>query len=240
MAFGGQVWKAGKILVLVGALALTYVVTAGIAMRVALRAREVRVPALVGRTLQDATTALTAEGLSLRLEVSERRDANVPPGRILAQEPAAGSPSRRQRAVKVWVNAGIRASVAPRVVGDSVRGAEARLVREGFAPPVLTELRSAALPADVVVAQDPPPATPATTMHLLVNRGRDNLSYVMPPLLGLQGEPAAAVLRSSGFRVSVVDRPPAEGLPPGTVVRQAPDAGHQVRPGDAIALEVSR
>lgn len=240
MTVGGRLWTAGKLLVIVGGLAATYLVCAGIAMRVALRARDVRVPAVVGRSLEEATVSLRAEGLSLRLEVSDRRDTAVPAGRILAQEPAAGTPSRRQRTVKVWVNAGARAAVTPRLVGESLRGAEVRLAQDGLGPAMLTELRSAALPADVIVAQDPPPASPAGPMHLLVNRGREDLSYVMPPLLGLQGEVAASVLRASGFRVSLTPQTGADGVPQGTIVRQAPDAGHQVRPGDAIALEVSR
>ena len=44
-----RVWGLGKFLLLVGALAATFVVFAAAAMRVAIRAREVQVPILLGR-----------------------------------------------------------------------------------------------------------------------------------------------------------------------------------------------
>ncbi|MEY4094642.1 MAG: hypothetical protein RLZZ53_1841, partial [Acidobacteriota bacterium] len=58
-----RVWSFGKILVIAGALAATFFVFAGIAMRVAVRARQVTVPDLVGKSIADAT-ALTS-GLDL-------------------------------------------------------------------------------------------------------------------------------------------------------------------------------
>ena len=62
----------------------------------------------------------------------------------------------------------------------------------------------------------------------------------MPDLIGVNGERAADVLRARGFRVSITAQSAASGLPPGLVTRQAPPGGHQVHPGDAITLEVSR
>ena len=50
MALTTRVWSAGKLLVLAGALFLTYVLFAAVGMRVALKTREVVVPALTGST----------------------------------------------------------------------------------------------------------------------------------------------------------------------------------------------
>ena len=46
MALRTRVWSAGKLLLLGGALAATYVLFAAASMRLALRAREVQVPEL--------------------------------------------------------------------------------------------------------------------------------------------------------------------------------------------------
>ena len=62
----------------------------------------------------------------------------------------------------------------------------------------------------------------------------------MPNLIGVEGEAAADVLRSRGFRVSVVGDHPYPGISPGIVIDQAPGAGFQVTQADAISLEVSR
>ena len=77
-------------------------------------------------------------------------------------------------------------------------------------------------------------------MRLLVNRGERDRTYVMPDLIGVAAEAAAEVLRARGFRVTVVGDHPYPGLPAGTVLRQSPQAGFQIAPGEAISLEVSR
>jgi beta-lactam-binding protein with PASTA domain len=92
----------------------------------------------------------------------------------------------------------------------------------------------------VVVAQEPPANTAGTRVALLVNRGEQAITYVMPDLIGVNGERAAAVLREHGFRLAVVGSTPYPGVPPGIVVRQSPQAGFQIGPDEPISIEVSR
>ena len=113
MALTTRVWSAGKLLFLAGALFLTYVVFAAVGMRVALRTREVQVPALGGKTVNEATALLTEAGLQLKVEEGRRLDPKVPAGQIVAQEPVAGVSTRRERSVKVWVSGGPRSMVVP-------------------------------------------------------------------------------------------------------------------------------
>src|SRR5215213_8109670 len=100
MALTTRVWSAGKLLVLAGALLLTYVVSAAIGMRVALKTREVEVPTLSGKTVNEATAVLTETGLNLKGEEGRRLDPKVPAGQIVIQDPAAGVRTRRERSVK--------------------------------------------------------------------------------------------------------------------------------------------
>jgi eukaryotic-like serine/threonine-protein kinase len=229
MALPARVWTAGKVLLLVGALAATFVVFAVLAARVAVRARDVSVPDLVGHSLAEATAAATALELQLNVEETRRPDAQVPEGHVLGQEPPAGSSSRRQRSVRVWLSSGPRIARAPALVGESQRAAEIRIVQDGLQPgPV------------VVVAQDPSPGVQTTEVRLLVNRGEDRATYVMPDLIGVNGDRAADLLRGQGFRVSITAQAVSAGLPAGIVTRQSPAGGYQVHPGDVIGIEVSR
>jgi beta-lactam-binding protein with PASTA domain len=75
---------------------------------------------------------------------------------------------------------------------------------------------------------------------LLVNRGERGARYVMPDLIGVNGERAANALRARGFRATVVGEHPYPGVPPGIVLRQNPQAGFQIAPGEPISIEVSR
>ena len=240
MALTTRVWSAGKLLLLAGALVLTYGLFAAASMRVALKLREVEVPPLTGNTVNDASTILADYGLSLKVEEGRRVDAKVPAGQILAQEPPSGARTRRERSVRVWVSAGPRSSIVPQLVGESERTAQMRVQQEGFALKALAEIRSAEYPAGAVVAQNPPAKSKSEELSMLVNRGERGATYVMPDLIGVNGDRAADLLRAQGFRVTIVSQQSSPGIPPGVVIRQTPAGGYQVHPGDSISIEVSR
>jgi beta-lactam-binding protein with PASTA domain len=54
------------------------------------------------------------------------------------------------------------------------------------------------------------------------------------------GSRAVDLLRTRGFRVTIVGELPYPGVPAGIVLRQFPSAGFQIATGDPISLEVSR
>lgn len=235
-----RVWGAGKLVLLGLALIGTYLVFAFVAMRMALKASEVRVPDLTARTVNDASSALADLGLTLKVDDSRRLDPKVDADRIAQQEPAAGTTVRRQRGIKVWLSAGPNASTVPRLVGQPERSAELRLTQDGIAMAGLAEIRSSDYAEGAVIAQQPPPDSRATAVTLLVNRGERTSGYVMPDLIGVNGDRAAELLRARGFRVAVVSEHPYPGVPAGIVLRQSPQGGFQIAPGDAISLEVSQ
>ena len=240
MRLGTRVWGIGKFLLIVGALGLTFLIFFGLAMRIALRAREVEVPSLAGKTVNEATRMAAALGLGLRVDDNQRSDQKIPAGRVMQQDPTAGARARRQRTVRVWVSAGARATVIPPLIGQTDRTARLRLEQDGIEVVATTEVRSPDYPADAVVAQDPPAQARAPRVSLLVNRGEEAATYVMPDVIGTDGERAAAALRSRGFRVTITGSQPYPGVPAGTVVRQAPAGGFRVGGGEPISLEVSR
>lgn len=227
-------------LLLCGALALTYVLFAAAAMRIAIRSREVPVPGLTGKTVNEASVLLAETGLTLKVEEGRKVDPNVPAGQIMAQEPSAGDRTRRQRSVRVWISAGPRSTIVPSLVGESDRTAEMRVSQQGFTTGAIAEIRSADYPASAVVSQSPPPKSRSDSVSLLVNRGERGATYVMPDLIGVNGDRVADLLRVRGFRVAVVGDHPYPGVPSGIVLRQSPQAGFQIAPGEPISIEVSR
>lgn len=240
MALTTRVWSAGKLLVLGAALLATFVVFAVAAMRVAVRAREVAVPNLSGRPVNEASRILESYGLTLRVDENRRVDPKVPAGNIIQQDPPPGATTRRPRSVKVWVSLGSQAPVVPELVGQTERTAEMRLQQDGLTVARLAEVRSSDFPPGTVIAQTPSAGERAPGVALLVNRGERSASYVMPDLIGVDGERAAEYLRRRGFRVAVVGDHPYPGVPAGIVIRQTPAGGFQITPGEAISLEVSR
>jgi len=235
-----RVFGAGKILVLAAALVGTYVLCAGASMRLALRAREVEVPDLTNRTANEASAIAADLGLTLKVDEARRLDPKVAAGRVVAQEPAKGSTLRRQRSLKVWLSAGQRVNIIPALDGETERTAQLRLTQDGLELASVSEIRSPDYPMDVILAQEPPAKSAGVRVALLVNRGEQGITYVMPDLIGVNGDRAADVLRRRGFRVAVVGSNPYPGVAAGIVIHQTPQGGFRIAPGEPISLEVSR
>lgn len=232
--------KFGKAMVVLVALGVTFGLFAIAGMRFALETREVSVPDLSGLTPEEARTALAALDLEPRVEPLRRVHPTIEAGRVAEQDPDPALATRRGRSVKIWLSSGRTPGSVPALIGASERAARRRLEEAAFGLHGLSEIRSRRYPADAVVAQQPPPGSRGQAVRLLVNRGERGRTYVMPDLIGVAAEAAAEVLRTRGFRVTVVGDHPYPGLPAGTVLRQSPQAGFQIAPGEAISLEVSR
>ena len=235
-------WALGvaKLAILTGTLTATYGLFAFAGLQLALRTREVSVPNIGGLTPQEAQVVLADANLAMRVEPLRRIHQTVEAGRVAEQDPGPGLTTRRQRSVKIWLSSGHTPGSVPTLIGASERAARRRLKENSFALERLAEIQSRRYPTDAVVAQEPPPAGQGQAVSLLVNRGERGPTYVMPDLIGVDGMMAADILRARGFRVTVVGEHPYPGLPPDIVLRQSPQSGFQIAPGEPISLEVSR
>jgi len=130
--------------------------------------------------------------------------------------------------------------VIPALTGETERAAQLRLQQDGLSVMSVAEVRSADTPGGTVIAQEPPGAARGTEVALLINRGEQSHHYVMPDVIGVSGSRAVDLLRTRGFRVTIVGELPYPGVPPGIVLRQFPSAGFQIAAGDPISLEVSK
>jgi beta-lactam-binding protein with PASTA domain len=234
-----RVWSAGGIVLLGVALLVTFGAFFLTGMRVANRAREVKVPSLQGLSMADANRALAEVGLGLKVEM-RRADPKVPADHVLAQDPPPGTVLRRQRPVRVRISDGQRDPAVPSVVGMVERTAEVVLAQEKIEIGDRAEIRSRAMETGAVVSQDPPAKASAAKVSLLVNRGEEAAAYVMPDVIGALSARVVDILRRHGFRVTVAAEVPYPGIAPGIVVRQSPQAGFRIGYGEAVQLEISR
>jgi len=235
-----RVWNAGRIFLLIGALALTYGVFFLAAMSMANRAREVAVPDVRGKSMSDASALMANAGLVLKIDAARRPDPKIPADHVLSQDPDPGSMLRRQRTVRIRVSDGQKDPEIPSIVGETERTAEITLTQSHIGITARAEISSADYPPDTVIAQDPPPKSRGGAVTILVNRAVGGPTYVMPDLIATTGSQVAQLLRARGFRVTIVGNSPYPGMPSGVVIHQTPDAGFQIAPGEAISLEVSR
>jgi serine/threonine-protein kinase len=240
MAIGRRVWGVGKVVLLLGALAATFIVAFAVSMRLAIRAGQVQIPELTNLSVEEATRALQDLELRPRIEEMRKPDAKIVAGRVAQQDPPAGEAARPQRTVKIWISAGPSTTAVPALVGQTERTARLRADQDGVTLATISEVHLPDYPADTIVAQQPAPPARATQVSLLINRGDQTATFVMPDVIGMDGSKVEAALRGAGLRVTIVGSQAYPGIPAGTVVRQQPASGYQVGPSDAISLEVSR
>jgi len=229
-----------KLTVFVGVLFVTYGLCAFVGLQIALKTREVSVPDVGGLTPQEAQLVLSDVNLSIRVEPLRRIHQTIQSGFVAEQDPEPGLVTRSNRTVKIWLSSGHTPGSIPTLIGASEQAARRRLEESSFILKRLSEIKSSNYPTGAVVGQEPPPAGNGQAVALLINRGERGKTYVMPDLIGVNGLTAQDILRTRGFRATVVGEHPYPGLPPGVVLRQSPQAGFQISPGESISLEVSR
>ena len=195
-----------------------------------------------GMTVADARAELAKQGLRIRLS---RSPSERPRGEILSQSPRAGSEVARRTVVVLVVSAGAKTSEAsarvdvPDVVGLSASSAASAIREAGLRPRI--RLVPSTEPAGTVVAQSPREGADVaedTTVRLEVARAQPAVERIgAPDVVGLSAAAARRELQAVGLRVSTVTVVSQE--PAGTVIRQSPGAGAELREGATVKLTVS-
>lgn len=248
-----------------GGLAMIAVamVSAFLAMRLAIHGREVKVPDLSHMTISEASRKASSMGLRLQLE-NKFYSPSTPSGQVLAQFPAAGATVRRQWPVRVTESLGTQQVSVPDLSGQGERSVAINLKRLGLELGTVGHITSPG-PEGVVVAQTPPPNAqgidrPRVSVLLSQAEDPETAGFVMPSLVGLTVTGAFARTGAAGLRIvsaedvtpvaasampatsgtpAATPAPPATvALGPGIVAAQSPLAGHRVMKGEQVRLSV--
>lgn len=219
-------------------LALLIILVAGLAAAAAIIQPwrpTVDVPAIIGLSRDDAASRLRAA--HLRLHEGERAASeSAPVGQVLSSRPAR---QRQGRAVTVTLSDGPEPRVLPAVASRPVEQVEAELTRQGLN--VLKKpVDSDTVAVGTLLAIDPPPGAKVprgATVTLSVSAGPP--ARPVPDLAGRTFDQATAALSDvglTGTRFETFD----DQVPAGTVIGTNPLPGTDVRPGLAVAVNVSK
>ncbi len=198
------------------------------------------VPELTGLRLEEARALLERENVRVRVR---RITSDGPAEEVLEQAPAPGARISADTVVVLTVS---KAPQPERVTVPGVEGLltseAASLLRQAGLDPEIRTIRSSA-PEGTVVSQRPQAeeeVAPRTIVLLDVAGpapppAPDTVE--VPRLVGLRAAEARSQLRELGLRVT--QRPVESTEPKGTVVRQSPPPGTDLRKGQAVLLTVS-
>ena len=183
------------------------------------------VPELLGLTPAEAQSLLRREGLDIgRIQ---RESAAAPLGTIVAQSPAAGSPSTRGSRINITVASEVR---IPDLRTLSREDAIKKLQESSLALGRVNE-ESSSQPNGTIIKQWPLPGVPAAAddqVDITVAKGQ-----TVPDLRTLTLNDARAQLRDSGLKPGRVESRVSDQRR-GTIIEQRPAANDVVSPGIVI------
>ncbi len=171
--------------------------------RVVRQGWDASVPDLSGASKEEGETLLAAARLRTG-QVLEVSDPEAPAGRIISQDPPAGSRVRRGRLVHLLVSQGSPVREIPDLVGKTVRSARLDLAQQGIQPGSVLVLPSESIPEGEVIGTHPQRgAAPQRdgSVDLLVSGGQQKTLYLMPDLRGIEMADAVGRLRAAGIAV---------------------------------------
>lgn len=199
------------------------------------------VPNLTGMTAQEAQEALDDAGLLLNSQVNEERSDSVEAGRVLSQNPAAGSQISKGTPVSITVSAGPNLITVPSLRGMQLEEAQATLGSLNLTAEV-TYLDSASPEGQVLRVIDAgAQVAPGSTVTLEVSNG---MVMSMPDVTRLNRADALRTLRDAGWQGSdqqlVVGEPVGTGalLDEGLVAVSEPAAGAQLRSDAEVRIRL--
>jgi len=225
--------------VLVFVLASAGFLSAVTTIRIAIRGRIVSMPNLAGQSESGAQHTLAARGLQLR--VADRVYSSMPVNTIVRQSPPPGEEMKISQDAHVVLSLGPQTVKIPALEGQSMRAARIALLQSGLQLGEVTTIYLPGMQPDIVLKQDPPQGTTASTPHvdLLVSSADRQPFYVMPTLVGLEQQEASRTLTAVGLKVAKLNRIAQAGAPKGTVVGQNPPGGERIPADTTVELGVA-
>ena len=257
-------FRSLKVAVGILAMILVMFLAAGITLRLALHAGEVRIPELSGLTVAEASDAALRGSLDLNIE-NRLYSTTVPAGRILSQTPAAGSKVREGWQVRVVESLGPQQVTIPNVVGEPTHQATMDLRRDQLDLGTVIHLEAPGS-SDFVLAQTPPPDAgidqPRINLLLSSTASDTAAGFVMPSFVGMGFAAANHAAIALGLRVATIGgvpatpapvsvasagvdatgqpvstaAPPSPTTPVGAVLSQIPEAGFRGHDGQTLRL----
>jgi len=191
------------------------------------------VPALAGKTVDEATKELAATNLIVG-KATEEYSNSVPDGQIISIAPAAGTAVKRDTPVALVVSKGLPPVKVPNVVGSSRAAAESALKNKNLVAKVTSEQFSESVAKGAVISQSPAAGKSVnqrSTVSMVISKGPPLVA--VPNVLDRKVADATAALEAAGFRVKV-NKPPIVILD--RVLTQSPAGGAQVPKGSTITI----
>ena len=195
----------------------------------------IKVPELLGLTLDAATTTLSKANLKLG-STSTSFSATVDTGLIISSNPPAGSDAKKNSLVSLVISKGIQQMSLTSFVGLSSDQGLNELNNLG-AKVISKYEYSDTVPAGNIISQDPDGSAPiakGATVTITISKGPSSIA--IPNVKSLDLQAATKILENLGF---VVNHKSIGTRKNKVVIGVSPKVGSMAKPGSTVTLTLS-
>jgi eukaryotic-like serine/threonine-protein kinase len=196
------------------------------------------VPALTGKTADEAATLLTQRGLKLGEQTTQETSDDTQIGKIISSNPAAGVDAPGGSAVAVVIGKQQTTVAVPDVTGQSEDQAKQTLSQAGFTSVTSTHVDGGG-DQGTVVSTNPSAGTKVakgTSIQLSVSKGNQ---VTMPNVVGQSNSDAVNALAQAGIKRYTLKRQQvSDSSQLNKVLSTDPPAGQGVDPDEGPTLTV--
>jgi serine/threonine-protein kinase len=224
---------------LIAVLLIVLIIVSVKALQTVFKTEDVIVPAVIGKTLEEAEIILNDSGL--KYTVVYRNDADIEEGLIISQDVLAGQTVKKSRGIELTISQGPRTTEVPKLVGQSRGNAEIALTNRKLKAEIKEEYDAIA-PSGEVIEQFPPPESIVpenSVVNIVVSKGAKEILITMPKVTSMDIRSATAELNSKQIFISKIDYEKSEDFVQGIVLKQSIAADKEVEQGSSVELTVS-
>ncbi len=207
-----------------------------------IKGQEIPAPDVKARSVTEALDIMKKWNLTLSMEREEPSDA-VAQGEIIRQDPQPGAMIKSRSPIRVIVSSGPKHLPLPaELTAINRRETGIRLREMGLRVGNVAYVTVPGQANETVLALDPPVGTgvpPGSAVNLLVASDLPNRQTSVPDLYGLTLELAKAELQKCGLSLVEVKEEAANGVEPGTIHWQKPEAGTPITPGVEVHVGIA-
>lgn len=194
------------------------------------------VPGVTGKTLEEATAALEAEGFEVGT-VDYAPDDKAPEGTITKQSPAAGEKKPQGTKVSVTVSSGVEQVTVPNFYEMTAADAQKYAAEYGLKLSADPAAYSDEVEKDHIVSQNPTYGTKVpkgSTVTYVLSLGTETVN--VPGVTGKSKSDATNALTNAGFKVSTEEEH-SSSVAAGNVISQSVTG--PAKPGTTVTITVS-
>lgn len=233
--------KKKKLIIIIAAVVAAIVLGVVVAFATGLLGgKEIEAPDFKNMTLEEAQQAAEEYDIKVK-KADEVVSEEVEKGRIVSQDPKAGSKIKTGSTIRVNISKGLGDGEVPDLEGKMEDDLRSYLEAAGFTLGDVTEEASEE-PAGTVLSQDPKPGSKAekgTAINVVVSDG-SKAKAVVPYLVGKPIGDAQAALINAGLQVGSISYDYSSTYAEGEVMWQQYDANAQLDKGTSVKIRVSK